>query len=147
VIEIVSPTNKLPGTGRKQYLQKQREVLAGETSLVEIDLVRAGNHVLAVPFGLLPPAYQTPFLTCVRRGWDILKAEVYRIPLQEPLPAIRIPLREKDSDAVLNLQSLVEQAYEDGQYGDLNYTKDPVPPLEGTDAAWADELLRQAGKR
>ena len=43
VIEILSPTNKLPGEGRRQYEQKRMNLLATYTHLVEIDLLRAGQ--------------------------------------------------------------------------------------------------------
>src|SRR5207244_670690 len=49
VIEVVSPTNKYAGPGRLSYLAKQREVRDSDTHLVEIDLLRTGPHVLAVP--------------------------------------------------------------------------------------------------
>jgi hypothetical protein len=49
VIEVVSPTNKFAGPGRKSYLAKQEEVLASQAHLVEIDLLRVGPHVLSIP--------------------------------------------------------------------------------------------------
>ena len=69
------------------------------------------------------------------------------MPLRERLPSIRIPLREKDLDVRLDLQVLIDQAYRNGRYHSINYQVAPEPPLEGADAAWADALLRQAGKR
>ncbi len=49
VIEVVSPFNKHAGMGRKSYRKKQREVLASAAHLVEIDLLRGGRHVVALP--------------------------------------------------------------------------------------------------
>jgi hypothetical protein len=43
VLEILSPTNKRPGRGRRIYEDTRMEVLASRTHLVEIDLVRAGE--------------------------------------------------------------------------------------------------------
>jgi hypothetical protein len=43
VLEILSPTNKRLGRGRRLYEDKRMEVLASRTHLVEIDLVRAGE--------------------------------------------------------------------------------------------------------
>jgi hypothetical protein len=40
VIEVVSPSNKLPGDGLEQYKQKQTECRDAKVNLVEIDLVR-----------------------------------------------------------------------------------------------------------
>ena len=54
LIEVRSPLNKKVGnSSRKKFLEKQRETLTSETHLVEIDLLRGGTHVLAVPKDLL----------------------------------------------------------------------------------------------
>jgi hypothetical protein len=72
---------------------------------------------------------------------------MYRLSLRERLPAIWIPLRASDADVSLDLQSLVEKSYADGDYEDIDYRCDPDPPLSSDDAAWADELLKTAGLR
>lgn len=41
-IEVLSPDNKTPGTGRKKYLKKREECWAAGANLVEIDLLREG---------------------------------------------------------------------------------------------------------
>jgi hypothetical protein len=145
-VEVLSPSNKYAGPGRELYRQKQRDLAAGTVSLVEIDLLRAGPHVLQLPLARYPPDYRTPYKVCVHRGWKAT-AEIYRVPLREPLPAIRVPLRPTDADAPLDLQALITQVYRHGRYDDIDYTVPPVPPLDPDDAAWADELLRAAGKR
>ncbi|HEY3242498.1 MAG TPA: DUF4058 family protein, partial [Phycisphaerae bacterium] len=62
--------------------------------------------------------------------------------------AIRIPLRPTDPDAVLDLQALIDSAYEASRYDrTTDYRRSCEPPLEGQEAAWADELLKAAGKR
>ncbi|MBI4614712.1 MAG: DUF4058 family protein [Planctomycetes bacterium] len=147
VIEILSPTNKSDGPGRNLYVRKQKEVLAAEANLVEIDLVRGGERVLSVDWTQIPPSHRTPYIVCVRRGHRPFEAEIYRAPLQERLPGISIPLREDDSDVPVDLQALVDRCYEDGDYGDLDYRAQPVPPFAPEDAAWADELLRAARRR
>ena len=44
VLEVVSPTNKAPGSrGRESYLEKRLEVMHSPTHWVEIDLLRAGG--------------------------------------------------------------------------------------------------------
>jgi len=45
VIELLSPANKDPGPDREQYLSKRRQILTGETHLVEIDLRRGGRRM------------------------------------------------------------------------------------------------------
>jgi len=147
VIEVLSPTNKLPGEGSEQYRRKQRELADAHVSLVEIDLLRSGNHVLVVPLSRLDPKSWTPYMICVRRGWKPTVVEVYRAPLQTRLPIIRVPLRETDKDVTLDVQALIDQCYRNGRYDDIDYRRPPIPPLDPGDAQWADEMLRQKGLR
>jgi hypothetical protein len=87
-------------------------------------------------------------MVCVRRAWTPSQAEVYPMPLQQRLPTIKVPLRQTDPDALLDLQALIEQCYRRGRYeGDLNYAVDPEPPLLDPDDQWADEMLRLRGLR
>jgi hypothetical protein len=148
MIEFMSPSNKLSGDARDKYLQKQQEILDAKVNLVEIDLTRTGRREMGYPVSNLPEAYQaSPYLACVFRGFAYDRFEFYRLPLRERLKAIKIPLRETDKDVLLDLQPLIEQAYVEGAYDDIDYRRECVPPLEREDAAWADELLRSAGKR
>ena len=142
VIEFLSTSNKLPGEGQKQYRQKQRELKEAGVSLVEIDLLRSGDWVMQAPEHRVPPAYRTTYQVCVHRGWKDREYEIYRAPLRERLPSIKVPLREKDPDARLDLQALIDQAYRNGAYDDINYAVPPEPPLETDDAQWARELPR-----
>ena len=147
VIELLSYSNKLPGEGQALYRKKQRECREGGVSLVEIDLLRSGQRVLAVPVGLIPPSHRTTYLVCVTRAWKPCHYEVYPVPLREPLPAIQVPLRETDTDAPLNLQVLIDRCYQNGRYDDTDYQADLQPPLAPEDAAWANELLTAKGLR
>lgn len=105
---------------------------------------------------------QTPacFVNLFRRGvgtvghpyWMILFAygegEMMAFPLCERLPAIRIPLRRTDPDATLELQPLIDAAYQNGGYSrTIDYRRDPIPPLNDETATWANDLLKKAGKR
>src|SRR5260370_5277693 len=54
VIEVLSPSNKLPGPGQDLYLRKQQDLMQGEVSLVEVNLLRAGQWIVAVPWGRIP---------------------------------------------------------------------------------------------
>jgi hypothetical protein len=148
VIEVLSPTNKMPGDGMQEYHRKQREIVQSETNLVEINLLRTGRHVLAVPLENISSGLRTPYMVCVRRATRPSKAEVYPIPLSAKLPTVKIPLRRDDADVPLDLQALIEECYRKGRYeGDLDYRRDPDPPLSGRDAEWAAELLRSKGVR
>lgn len=147
IIEFLSLTNKTPGEGQDLYLKKQRDALDAKVSLVEIDLLRAGNRILSVPTSQLPSELRTLYQVCVHRAWQPTRAEIYPVPLNRPLPRLNIPLRETDHDVVLNLQGLIELAYRNGRYArTIDYRQPPEPPLEGPELAWAQELLRTAGK-
>jgi hypothetical protein len=148
VIEVISPSNKVAGPGRDLYIKKQDELRQAGVSLVEIDLNRTGSRVLSAPFELIPDGHRTPYAACVRRGWKPLAFEYYRFPLRERLPAIAIPLRQTDRDIPLDLQAVLDECAEEGRYvDDIDYGKEPNPPLDCKDAEWADTLLRDQGLR
>jgi Protein of unknown function (DUF4058) len=148
VIEILSPSNKVPGEGQLKYKKKQAELKKAKVSLVEIDLLRAGNRVFSIPVSRIPRKFRTLYQACVRRGWQVEEFEIYPIPLQARLPSLRIPLRKKDQDIRLDLQAIFALAYRKGRYfSSINYEEPPEPSLKGVDATWTDELLRKAGKR
>jgi hypothetical protein len=148
VVEVLSPANKRPGAGQDLYLKKQRELLGGKVSLVEIDLLRAGRWVLSVDPRRIRRSHRTPYQVVVRRGWKPLVAEVYAVPLRERLPVIAVPLREAGADVPLDLQALLERCYDNGGYADdLDYETEPEPALSPDDAAWADTMQREKGHR
>jgi len=147
VIEFLSPANKVGGEGQKLYLQKQREILHSDTNLVEIDLVRSGQRVIAFPEHRIPPEHRGDCLVCVRCAWSERARELYGLPLRQRLPAIPIPLRQSDRPVLLDLQSLLDQCYRNGRYDDIDYSEPPIPPLAPEDAAWAEALLKTAAKR
>jgi hypothetical protein len=147
VIEVLSHSNKLPGEGQRLYRQKQAELAEAGVSLVEIDLLRRGDRVLTLPVEHIPKRVRTTYQVCVRRGWSPRRYEVYPVPLQAPLLAIKIPLRERDQDIQLELQAVLEQAYRKGRYHlTPNYAKPADPPLTGADGKWARGVLK-IGKR
>ena len=141
VIELLSPTNKIGGDDRRAYAIRRQEVRNAGANLVEIDLTRAGHRQLAA--WPVPKSHRTAFQARVTRAHDRSRprAEVYAMPLEQPLPAIRVPLRPTDKDVTIDLQPLVDQAYRNGAYDDIDYTRPPVPPLTRAEAAWAAELL------
>ena len=147
VIEILNAANKVGVDGRAAYLRKQRQYLAAGINLVEVNLLREGEHVLSVPVERIPSAYRTPYMVCVRRGAIPRRAEIYGIALRMPLPNIPIPLRPADRDVVLQLQPLIDACYRDGRYQRIDYRADPVPCLDEDDTQWMDQLLRSQGLR
>jgi hypothetical protein len=147
VIEFVSPTNKMAGDGRIQYRQKRKELFQARISLVEIDLTRQGKRQLIVPTIDVRAMHETYFVR-IFRGYRFSPLELYGLPLREPLPNIPIPLQKGHRDVVLKLQSIVDLAYVRGAYAtDIDYSVPPSPPLRGSDAAWAKQLLKRQKKR
>ena len=146
-IEFLSPSNKIGRTGQDAYRKKQKDILASRASLVEIDMIRAGRHVLAVGLGRIPTKYRTMYKAVVVRGWKRSQAEYYPLPIRAPLPTIKVPLRKTDPDAALDLRALVALAYDDGGYDAIDYRGRLDPDLGPDDAAWADAHLKAAGKR
>lgn len=146
VIEIISPSNR-EGIGRDRYLKKQISCLASDASLVEIDLIRRGQPVIAVPQERLLRREGTHGFVSVRRTLSKWRCELYPCPLKERLPVIAIPLRPGDKDIPIDLQPLVDRCYRLGGYWQTDFRKDPIPPLPKDELAWVDECLREAGLR
>ena len=144
VIEILSPTNKIVGSrGRVSYEQKRKEVMTSSTHLVEIDLLRDGDHLYCRE--LLPEA---DYYVHVSRRGDRPRGTVWPILLPQRLPVILIPLKPEDSDVELDLQTVLNTAYDRAAYDMVvDYRAEPVPPLTGPSVEWADGILRAKGKR
>lgn len=147
VVEVLGPTNKLPGPGREAYRQQQLELWHGGVNLLEIDLLRQGRPVIGVAGEQLPEAHRTAYRVSLRRVTRPREIEVYPISLRKPLPVVPVPLGEADPDVPLALQPVIEQCYRNGGYNDIDYTAEAEPPLETDDARWAEELLQARGLR
>lgn len=135
VIEVLSPTNKRYGPDREQYLLKRSAMMFSSTSIVEIDLLRAGPRL---PLNGLPPC---DYCVSVFRKKNAPDVETWPIGLQDPLPIIPIPLKGEFPDAKLDLQAILNRVYDAAGYEDYIYESSPEPPLEGPDLAWAESLL------
>ncbi len=147
-IEILSFSNKTPGEhGRDLYVRKQKELLASKVHLVEIDLLRGGEHVTAVPFDLAVEACGAfDYHVSIHDFDDLETFFVYPIKLEESLPPIDIPLLPGDRPVTLDLQSVFDRCYDAGPYlREIRYGEDAViPPLDPDQAAWAAKLVRIA---
>ena len=141
-IEFLSPSNKLPGEGFNSYRQKRREFHASDTNLVEIDLVRSGSWRDGFGPLLVPAKFNSTYRALVRRATSRDVGEYFPIHLREALPNLPIPLRPGETDVVIKLQELIDTAYANGRYDRTDYTKPPVPPLQGDEIVFAGELLQ-----
>ncbi len=144
VIEVLSPGNKRPGTdASEKYRQKQREVLASDVSLVEIDLLRGGRHVAFVPPERLVRFRPYDYLVAIRRAHRPSRGEVYPIRLRDRLPRVPVPLQKGEADAALDLQELIERVYRDGAFWmTIHYDGPCDPPLLAYDARWGRGLAK-----
>lgn len=140
VIEVVSPGNKAAGPGRDAYLEKQGANLSSEANLVEIDLLRRGQHVLSVPRGHTRSLKPYDYLICVNRATNRGRFELYPRRLRERLPTIPLPLAGPDPDVPLDIQMAFEQVYEDGDYMlRVLYDEPCKPALKPAEQRWANE--------
>lgn len=150
VVEVLSPANKAQGTGRTEYLRKQRELLSSDTNLIEIDLLRGGEHTVAAPLDALRRRAGATWdaLICLHRPANRYHYDYWLTPLTEPLASFRVPLAGVAPDVVLDLQVLYDQTYDAGPYHRMvDYAADAPLPLPQELAEWADALLREKGVR
>ena len=148
-IEVLSLSNKREGSrGRKEYLQKQNEMLDSEVNLVEIDLLRGGTHTTSVSLDkAIEKTGPFDYHVCVHRFSTLDDYEVYPIRLPAPLPLIAIPLLPGAADIVVNLQELISNCYDTALYSRrIRYREfRPEPPLTEAQAQWAEQTLREKG--
>jgi hypothetical protein len=140
IVELISPTNKAPGAGRDSYLDKQQEVLARDCHLVEIDLLRVGQHVLSVPEWRARALGPYDYLACVSRWPQRNRYRLYPRRLRERLPTVYVPLADPDPDVSLDVQAALDQVYQEGRYARrVRYDRPCEPPLSDADQVWANE--------
>lgn len=146
-VEVLSPSNKRPGgAGQKAYRDKQKESRLGGVNLVEIDLLRGGEHTTAVPPARLRRAGSFDYHVSVTVSGTPDQAFAAPIRLADRLPAFGIPLDPCVAPVVVDLQPLLDRAYDTGRYAQaVDYRRDPDPPLTAEQKAWADALLREKG--
>lgn len=147
-IEFLSPTNKASGTGQDLYLQKQRETLRSGANLVEVDLLRHGRHTLAVPAHLLESFPPWHYLVSVARAPHRGEFATYAVNLRSRLPRIRVPLKPGDTDVVLDLQEVLDRAYDEGPFGDrVDYSDAPDGRMAAEDVAWCEQVVSERAFR
>jgi hypothetical protein len=142
-IEVISPTNKRAGEGKRLYLQERQDMMLGGANTVEIDLLRSGDWLLPISPERIMPAHQTTYLAWIWRVRDPNRLTVVRIPLRARLPVLPIPLRDTDAEVALDLQSILDQCYRNGGYDDIDYRTPPSPPLSDADRDWAETLIHE----
>jgi hypothetical protein len=137
VVEILSSVNKRQGKGRQQYEENRNRVLNSDTHLVEIDLLREG---LPMPyFGRAPVS---DYRILVSRAELRPQAELYGFNLSEQIPTFPMPLKGKDQGPIVDLNALLQTVYDQGSFDlAIDYSQEPVPPLQPDDADWLRGIL------
>ena len=121
-IEIISPANKRK-PGYEKFVKKQETFHAKGVNLLEIDLIRTGKR--RVEHVIVTNAH---YLTALfLKGAN--KVDLWAIDIKHHLPVLPVPLKSPDPDAILDLQKVFDEMYEEGGYVDsINYWKTPPPP-------------------
>ena len=139
VVEILLPTNKRPGEGRRLYETKRLEVLGTRSHLLEIDLLRGGE-----PMRMWGDGRDSHYRILLSRAERRPRADLYAFNLQDPIPSFSLPLRVGDDEPVVELGALLHALYDRAGYDlAVDYNAETVPSLEGDDATWADSLLQE----
>jgi len=136
VVELLSLANKLDE--QPQYLAKRGKLLASTAHLIEIDLLRGGRP--------MPDANRPDcaYSVLVSRAGHRPRAGFWPIGLRQRLPVIPIPLRDRDADAHIDLQEILDHVYDASGYEDFVYRGVPEPALSTEDAEWARRFLPSA---
>jgi hypothetical protein len=138
VIELLSPSNKVRGADREQFLGKRWTLLRGHVNYVEIDLLRGGPRL---PVEGLP---ECDYYALVSRPESRPTVDLWPWRLREPMPVLPIPLDANESTAGLDLKAVLDRVYDTRYYGDFVYQSAPSPPLSDADSAWAAPFLPAA---
>ena len=141
LVEVVSPANKITAEGRKLYLERRDEVKKMNANVVEIDLVLQGQTLIDYAKDAAPT---WDYAVVVTRWTHPDRYEIYSATLPKRLPRFRVPLASDDRDTVLDLQSAVARAYDQGDFGKhIDYTRDPATRLSDDNRKWLGERLKE----
>jgi Protein of unknown function (DUF4058) len=143
VIEILSPVNKRPGSGRQKYESKRLEILESATNLVEIDLLHRYE-----PMPISQGDRLSHYRILISPSDTRPKARLYPFDLQQALPTFMVPLRSDSPEIAVDLQHLLSETYDLSGYDlDIDYCQMPQPTWPKTELDWIDSHLRSKSLR
>ena len=122
VVEVLSPTNKIPGDGKVSYLHKREEIFASGVSLVEIDLLRGGR-----PMPLQTVAPPSHYRILISRGWERPDAILFPFSVQQTIPKFTLPLSPADDEPEIDLGPIINAMHRTARYGQVTRYADPPP--------------------
>jgi hypothetical protein len=132
-LNLLRPTHKVAGPIRGDFLQRRQHLLDGRVNVVEIDLRRGGKRPSTIP--------SCDYYALVARAEQLPRLDVWPITLRARLPVIPIPLSPPDADVALDLQDVLNAAYDSADYGKFIYDETPEPPLSPDEATWARQFI------
>jgi hypothetical protein len=138
-IELLSPSNKHHGSrDRAAYLANRQNLGIHGVNIVELDLLVTGARI---PMRATLPARDYYALITPAPAWN--QTDVYAWSVRDSLPALPIPLKPEDGQALLDLASAFAATYEHGRYRRLlRYARPLRSGLSEADRAWAEERAR-----
>jgi hypothetical protein len=145
-IEILSPWIKKLGKAHTQYVGKCDRYLASGINLIEIDLIRTGDSKRMIGPYCVPLHLRTAYRVTVVQP-ELSGPYLYAIAMDAKLPTIKVPLRPQDTPAKLNLQELLDKAYQMGRYDRIDYSQRCEPQPQPEEEAWFDRATNAAGRR
>ncbi len=143
-IEIIAPVNQRPHhEAFEAYQRKRRDLRRAGVHLLEIDLLRGGERVVAIT-----PAHDAHYVISLRRA-GVEGTEIWPIQLQKAIPVVPVPLLAPDRDVPLNLGKAIHAIYDRAAYDlRIDYSQPPPKPeLSSADAQWLEAHLQAAGLR
>ena len=138
VVEILSPTNKMPGSGRTDYVRKREDILASHVNLVEIDLLRGGR-----PMPLTTPTPPCHYRILVSRERWRPSARLFPFTVQDAIPKFPLPLLDGDTEIETDVGPLLDAMHHTGRYNmAVDYdSPPPAPELDAASRQWLDNRL------
>ena len=138
VVEILSPTNKMPGSGRTDYVRKREDILASHVNLVEIDLLRGGQ-----PMPLTTPTPPCHYRILVSRERWRPSARLFPFTVQDAIPKFPLPLLDGDTEIEADVGPLLDAMHHTGRYNmAVDYDGPPPgPELDAESRQWLANRL------
>lgn len=146
-LELLSPANKSSGShAQREYRRKQQDLLASDSHLLEIDLLRGGTHTVAVAPEAVPRPDGWHGVACLHRGGTgPADFDLWPIMMTQRLPRVAVPLLASDADAPLDLQAVFDRCYDElGFARRVDYGLPAPSSLSATERLWASARIRDA---